>query len=165
MRSYLDGLFRYSEFSGRTGRAQYWLFHFWTYGILLAAAAIEIKLTGWPPHYQLPPYVSLLCLFHTLPMLAVLVRRLHDTGHSGWWYWLGFVPFGGFVIFYWTLLPSDDWDNDYGDPNAFNRAPRTQQTGRGRAGAIPAARLAIATGRRSTDGESYRLRPSEGRFI
>lgn len=163
MRSYLDGLFRYAEFSGRTGRGQYWLFHLWTTLILTTVGALEVKFEGWPRHNEIPPYFMLLCLFHWLPAMAIVVRRLHDTGRSGWWYWLNMVPFGGLVLIYWSLLPSEDWDNDYGSPHLFTGARKASRPQRQRAGAIPAARLAIATGRRS--GESYRLRPTEGRFI
>ena len=33
-----------------------------------------------------------------IPGLAVLVRRLHDTDHSGWWYWIGLIPLIGVII-------------------------------------------------------------------
>ena len=33
-----------------------------------------------------------------IPGLAVLVRRLHDTDHSGWWYWIGLIPLIGFIV-------------------------------------------------------------------
>jgi uncharacterized membrane protein YhaH (DUF805 family) len=33
-----------------------------------------------------------------LPSLAAAVRRLHDTGRSGWWLLLNFIPFIGFII-------------------------------------------------------------------
>jgi uncharacterized membrane protein YhaH (DUF805 family) len=48
-----------------------------------------------------------------LPSLAVLVRRLHDTGRSGWWILISFVPFGGIVLLIFTLMGSDG-PNDYG---------------------------------------------------
>ncbi len=33
-----------------------------------------------------------------LPNLGVLIRRLHDTGRSGWWWLIGFIPFLGSII-------------------------------------------------------------------
>lgn len=38
--------------------------------------------------------------------LGFTVRRLHDTNHSGWWYWINYVPFGWIVLLYFLLLPS-----------------------------------------------------------
>ncbi len=35
-----------------------------------------------------------------VPALAVLVRRLHDTGKSGWWVLIGFVPFVGTIVLF-----------------------------------------------------------------
>ncbi len=52
-----------------------------------------------------------------LPVLAVTVRRLHDSGHSGWWYFIQYVPvIGPFVILGLLILGSDQGDNKYG-PN------------------------------------------------
>jgi uncharacterized membrane protein YhaH (DUF805 family) len=38
-----------------------------------------------------------LCSF-AVPGLALLVRRLHDTGKSGWWVFIGFLPVAGPII-------------------------------------------------------------------
>lgn len=38
------------------------------------------------------------CLAALLPSLAVLARRLHDTGRSGVWLWIGLVPVAGAII-------------------------------------------------------------------
>jgi uncharacterized membrane protein YhaH (DUF805 family) len=49
--------------------------------------------------------VSILILLYgvamILPSLAVTVRRLHDTGRSGWWYLINFVPVIGGI---WLLI-------------------------------------------------------------
>lgn len=59
---------------------------------------------------------ALLMLATVVPSLAVTVRRLHDTGRSGWWWFIGLVPFvGGIVLLVLTLLDSTP-DNQYG-PN------------------------------------------------
>ena len=58
-----------------------------------------------------------------LPSLAVLVRRLHDTDRTGWWYWILLVPcIGPIVIIVFMLLPSTRGDNRFGsDP--LNTSP------------------------------------------
>ncbi|AYA41371.1 DUF805 domain-containing protein [Xenorhabdus nematophila] len=39
-----------------------------------------------------------------IPNLAVTVRRLHDTNHSGWWLLISIIPFASIVllVFYCT---------------------------------------------------------------
>ncbi|MEE4277317.1 MAG: DUF805 domain-containing protein [Halieaceae bacterium] len=50
-----------------------------------------------------------------LPSLAVLARRLHDIGRSGWWILIIFLPIVGFLILlYWTVKDSEPGDNAYG---------------------------------------------------
>jgi uncharacterized membrane protein YhaH (DUF805 family) len=46
--------------------------------------------------------------------IALAVRRLHDANHTGWWWWIGFVPLIGWIItlvFY--LQPSTPGPNRY----------------------------------------------------
>ena len=50
-----------------------------------------------------------------IPSLAVLVRRMHDTGRSGVWFFIVFVPLVGvFVLLYFLVQPGDPDENDYG---------------------------------------------------
>ena len=51
----------------------------------------------------------------TIPTLAVTVRRLHDTGKSGWWYLISFIPIGGLVLFIFTIQEGDPYANKYGN--------------------------------------------------
>ena len=52
-----------------------------------------------------------------IPMIAVSVRRLHDTGRSGWWYLINLVPYiGSIVLLIFLLLPSAPDENEYGLP-------------------------------------------------
>ncbi len=39
-----------------------------------------------------------------LPNLAVAVRRLHDTGRTGWWVLIGLVPLIGFLVLLWFYV-------------------------------------------------------------
>ena len=57
------------------------------------------------------------CLAILLPSINVSVRRLHDTGRSGWWLLLNFVPIiGPLVVTIFMLLDSQPGTNKYG-PN------------------------------------------------
>ena len=55
-----------------------------------------------------------------LPLIALSIRRLHDTDRSGWWFLINFVPLiGGLVFFVFTLLEGTRGDNRFGpDPKA-----------------------------------------------
>lgn len=47
--------------------------------------------------------------------LSVMVRRLHDTGRSGWACLIGLVPFiGGLILFMWLCEDSNPGENEYG---------------------------------------------------
>ena len=52
-----------------------------------------------------------------VPSLAMSVRRLHDTGRSGWFLLLNLIPYiGGIIIFVFSVLDSQPGANQYG-PN------------------------------------------------
>ena len=117
MRSYLDALLRYFEFSGRTGRSQYWLYQLVTLILMGAAVYYEYRTTGaLPDRHDMSLLLMLVSLFHAIPCITVTVRRLHDVGKSGWWYLLSFVPFGGLFVLVWTCYASDPNTNEYGSP-------------------------------------------------
>lgn len=63
---------------------------------------------------------SLYGLALLLPGLAVGVRRLHDTGRSGWWWLVALIPLAGVVwLIVLLALPGDEGSNQYGaDPKA-----------------------------------------------
>ena len=54
-----------------------------------------------------------------LPGLAVSVRRLHDTGRSGWWLLIGLIPLAGAIV----LLVFVCTDSEPG-PNRFGPSPK-----------------------------------------
>ena len=55
-----------------------------------------------------------------IPSYAVTVRRLHDTGKSGWWLLLMFVPFGNIILLIFCLIDSTPGPNQYGEnPKRF----------------------------------------------
>lgn len=53
-----------------------------------------------------------------LPSMAVAVRRLHDTGRTGWWILVVLIPVIGFFVFlYFMIIEGEPGDNEYGrDP-------------------------------------------------
>ena len=54
-------------------------------------------------------------MLHFIPNIAIAVRRLHDTGKSGWWYLLSLIPYiGPFILFILLVLESSEEENQWG---------------------------------------------------
>ena len=110
MKWYFEVLKKYAVFSGRARRKEYWMFLLFHIIIIIALGVIE-SIVGTN---------SVIALFYMLaillPGLAVTVRRLHDTGKSGWWLLIGLVPLIGIVILVYMVQDDQAGDNQYG-PN------------------------------------------------
>ena len=100
---------KYAVFSGRARRKEYWMFFLFYIIIQSVLNGIDASVIGSP---TLSPLFTL-ALF--LPYLGVAIRRLHDTGRSGWWLLLALTGIGTIVLIIFFLLDSHD-DNEYG-PN------------------------------------------------
>ena len=112
----------YTMFRGRSRRSEYWFIQLFLIITNLAAGAIDLALMRGDVDRFIANggggIVGLIWIFVTiLPALAVLVRRLHDTGKSGWGALAGLVPLvGGIVIFVFSVLDSTTGENQYGAP-------------------------------------------------
>ena len=61
------------------------------------------------------PLQLLFNLATLLPTLAVTIRRLHDTDHSGWWILLGLIPvIGTLILLWWYIQRGTEGENNYG---------------------------------------------------
>lgn len=96
MTAYLDAMQRYFDFSGRSTRSQFWLFHLIYAIILIVSAIIDVVILN--PNGEALVASGLVSLVHFIPSLSVLVRRLHDIGRSGAWLLIAFVPVIGFIV-------------------------------------------------------------------
>lgn len=105
---YIEVIAKYADFGGRAARLEYWLFQVIHHIIWLALLIPAITVSGW---LFIPFGIYGLATF--LPRWALSVRRLHDTGRSGWWLLLHLVPFGSFVLFIFYIMGSDG-NNEYG---------------------------------------------------
>lgn len=112
---------KYATFKGRAPRSEYWWFILFgilvyiTSGIIFSAigfilGGVEGATVAWFIGY-------LLCgLMLFLPMLSVMVRRLHDTNHSGWWFFISWIPLIGGIWLLILMLTDSDEENEYGLP-------------------------------------------------
>ena len=102
---------KYADFSGRARRSEYW---FWTLAVMLGYVVALILVAIAKPFLYLLVIAYLAIL---VPSLAVSVRRLHDTGKSGWFILVGLIPLvGGIILLVFMVSDSTPGDNQYG-PN------------------------------------------------
>ena len=122
MKYYLNVLKNYTNFSGRARRSEDWFFILFNAIFGIAASVIDNALgttfgifNGISIEYGYVYFAY--ALFTFLPGLAVLVRRLHDVGKSGWMFLVILIPIAG-AIWLLVLLFTDSQfgDNKYG-PN------------------------------------------------
>ena len=104
-----DGFSKYVTFSGRSSRSAYWWWYLFGILVLVVSLAIDYALGAGGILYVL---VALAML---LPNLAVLVRRLHDAGHSGWWVLIGLLPLIGAIVLLVFTLQGSDQPNQWGN--------------------------------------------------
>ncbi|WP_066070632.1 DUF805 domain-containing protein [Neobacillus soli] len=108
---YLKVFKNYAVFEGRARRKEYWMFY------LFNAIAPIILLLLATASDSLAILLIIYLLGTLIPSLAVLVRRMHDIGKSGWWILINFVPFvGGIILLIITCTDSQEGANQYG-PN------------------------------------------------
>jgi len=122
---------KYADFSGRASRGEYWWFYlgtaivYFVLTILLFAAGIDWQkvsagsysgtgLNGFGTFLIILLLVFGLGLF--IPMLALSVRRLHDTNKAGAYYCMSFIPYAGPIILIvfmaiQTYPYATQWDN------------------------------------------------------
>lgn len=106
---YVHVLKNYVNFRGRARRKEYWMFMLVNFGIIAVLSLLQF----FTVHTQV--LTGSYGLAVLLPQWAVSVRRLHDTGRSGWWILLGLIPVvGGIILFIFYLQDSHFGDNQYG---------------------------------------------------
>jgi len=96
-----SGFRNYARFRGRAGRSEYWWFFLFT--VLAQTVASSIS----------DDFGNLVGLAVFLPGLAVHVRRLHDTGRSGWWVGAFYGSIGVVIVSVVVLIL--DAALDFGD--------------------------------------------------
>jgi len=116
---------KYAVFAGRARRSEFWWWIVFVMIVQVVANIIDSIIgttyvfsngdggfatvqTGWVG--------SLAGLALFLPTVSVAVRRLHDTGRSGWWWWLNILCCIGSIILIVFYVGDSTPDNEYG-PN------------------------------------------------
>jgi uncharacterized membrane protein YhaH (DUF805 family) len=130
---------KYATFSGRASRSEYWWFQLFIVLVYLVIAALFFATTDLEQLQQGSDFggativvfviAGIFVLGMIIPLIALVVRRLHDRDMSGWWYLAalvaGFIPFVGFLasiaLLVITILKGTDGPNRFGpDPLALH---------------------------------------------
>ena len=109
---------KYADFSTRASRKEcgfFFLFYFILCMVLFMINIMVVMFEDSIEVYQLMVGLSVIvALLLMLPTYAVCVRRLHDTGRTGWWVLLYFIPWIGTIALIIMLCQKSDEDNKYG---------------------------------------------------
>jgi uncharacterized membrane protein YhaH (DUF805 family) len=117
MNWYFGGLKQYAVFSGRARRTEYWFYQLFNTLFVGALVVVDAMTGTMGGKVSLGLLSGLFVLATLLPSLAVLVRRLHDTGRSGWWFLTGLIPLvRPIIILVFMFQDSQPNTNQYG-PN------------------------------------------------
>lgn len=117
MNWYVEVLKKYAVFYGRAGRLEYWYFVLFNILITIGLGIID-NLAGT---FNTATGSGLLGAVYALavlvPSIAVAVRRLHDTGRSGWWLLIILIPIiGAIILLVFLAQRGDSGENAYGPP-------------------------------------------------
>ncbi len=103
------------DFEGRSRRKEYWMF-------ILSNILILISVTTLISLLKLDDYLRFYMVIHGLcyiiPVFSLWVRRLHDIGKSGTYFFVRLIPFiGGIWFLILMCTEGDKGSNKYGiDP-------------------------------------------------
>ncbi len=95
MEWYIKCLKQYADFNGRARRKELWMFVLFNMIVYIVLSVIDGLIFG------ANILSAIYCLAVMVPGIAVFVRRLHDIGKSGWWYFISFIPLIGGI---WLLI-------------------------------------------------------------
>ncbi|RUO30060.1 DUF805 domain-containing protein [Aliidiomarina sedimenti] len=115
MNWYLKVLKQYAVFQGRARRKEYWMFILFNLIVSFVLGFIDGVIGTFDAEIGLGLLSGVYALAIFIPSLAVLVRRLHDTGRSGWWIFISLIPLIGLIVLLVFLVQdSNPEDNIYG---------------------------------------------------
>ena len=116
----------YCDYASRSRRSEYWFFVLFDFLVILVVSLIFGVIFGLIGIGQVVPAIVAiveLVLFFGF-MLPLSVRRLHDTGKSGWFILLGLIPFvGGIILLIFFCLDSQPETNEYGPSPKYSGSP------------------------------------------
>lgn len=148
----------YVNFKGRSSRSEFWWYQlaYCVVFIILYSITVALAVQAAQDAFAAAYYgrsssgsfvgvtimtiiIWVFVLATLLPSLALMCRRLHDTGKSGLWILIGLVPFvGGIVLLVLCAQETEPYVNEYGSvagrnyplkpmPMVYQQAPQGYQ--------------------------------------
>ena len=112
---YYKVILNYTNFNGRARRQEYWYFTLVNVLVNLVMGIIDRVIGSVMQMDNFGFFSVISALFIMIPSIAVTVRRLHDSGRTGWWALIAFVPvIGILVLLYFLIQDSEEGSNQYG---------------------------------------------------
>ena len=124
MNWYLQALKKYADFSGRARRKEYWFFVLFNIIISIVLTVCDVFVGTYSASASIGILSGIYTLAVLIPGIAVTVRRLHDTGRSGWWILIVLVPIVGWIVLLvFMLIDSQPVQNAYGPSPKAGESP------------------------------------------
>lgn len=112
LQCYLGIFKKYFCFKGRMRRREFWWAFLFVWASYILSAVIDLAI--WDSLNWISGIVGLGLV---VPIIAAQVRRLHDTGKSGWWVPLILLCPVNIAYFVWLATDGDKGRNRFGpDP-------------------------------------------------
>ena len=100
---------KYVKFEGKASRCEYWYFWFFSFCIESIPIILAFIIDKDVISLSLLAVSFLYCIVSFLPMLSVAIRRLHDIGKSGAYFFVSFIPFvGGLILLYFLCQKGNE---------------------------------------------------------
>ena len=107
MNDFIQPYKKYAQFTGRADRKEFWYFVLFYFvvcailsvldGMLFGTGRAQFGNGGFDVSSS-GPLAAIFAIGSIIPMLAVAIRRLHDTGKTGWWILIGLIPLVGTIL-------------------------------------------------------------------
>jgi uncharacterized membrane protein YhaH (DUF805 family) len=95
----LEPFRKYADFNGRARRTEFFSFALLFLVVQFAAGRIDARSGVIATvAFRMGIVELIVSLLLLLPLVAVGVRRLHDSGRSGWWLLLFYIPYLGWLV-------------------------------------------------------------------
>lgn len=96
MRAYLDFWKNYVNFSGRTGRRDYWIAILWNVILVFAMCLLSLLSDDW--NVAMGVVLGVYYLAVLIPSISMAIRRLRDGGFHWAFYFIRYVPILGGIV-------------------------------------------------------------------
>ncbi len=155
------------SFSGRASRSEYWCFLLFQILVIFTGSFAVGLLVGSTEAagLALDPATStslmgifsvVFLIFFQIPSITSTVRRLHDTGRSGWWFWIPILPIIGTIILLVLLLQRGTQGHNQFGRDPLNPASRRRNAPKVYAPEIREKRARNEAARRAEIMDYYR---------